>query len=222
MWSKFEQSVLWIITYSPLVLVMIFRFIAGNKYFGIDEWFENKEWFPEKSIFFGEMAVEVYFVFIILLYTIIVYKLTIKFYLAGCEEKIKPGEAGEAVYIRKAEKLGANDYSFFLLTLLLPLVSLDHSSVINLAVSIMVISFVISIYVRTDAISVCPIIFFSGRRVYKGIISTAEKKEETSNPGHRKEVVFIIKKGKITFSKKVRGASLVNNVYYLTNNNEQS
>jgi hypothetical protein len=200
---------------------MVFRFIGGNKYFGLDKWFKEKEWFPNESIFVGSMALEIYFVLMTLLYTYVIYKFTIIWFLSGFEERIKPGEEGEDLYIRKAEKLSVNDYSFFLLTLLLPLISLDHSSVINLAMSLMIISFVISIYVKTDAVSVCPLLFFSGRRVYKGVISTGEKDQEEINPSLRKEVVFIMKKDKITFTKKVRGESIVNEVYYLTNNNAE-
>lgn len=218
MWSKSQQAILWIITYSPLVIVMVFRFIAGNKYFGWDEWFVSKEWVNRDSIFVSYLSVEFYFVIATIIYTYISYKLTIKWFLAGFEKRIRPGEEGEDIYIRKAEKLSANDYSFFLLTLLIPLVSLDHSSVINLAVSLIIIFFVISIYVKTDAISVCPLLFFSGRSVFKGVISLGTKEEEQGDPTLRKAVVFIMMKDKITFTQKVRGERLVNDVYYLTNN----
>lgn len=220
MWSKFQQRVLWILTYSPLIIVMIYRFIAGNEFFGIDNWIQTFKWVSIESVFVSYMALEVYFVIFILVYTFTIYKLAIKWFLAGYESRIAQGQDGEDYYIRKAEKLSANDYSFFLLTLLLPLISLDHSSITNLVVSLLIIFFVISIYVNTDAISVCPILFFSGRKIYKGIISTGEKQEEENNPSLRKEVVFMIKKDNISFERKVRGESLVNGFYYLTNNRD--
>lgn len=220
MWSKFQQRVLWILTYSPLIIVMIYRFIAGNEFFGIDNWIQTFKWVSIESIFVSYMALEVYFVIFILLYTFTIYKLAIKWFLAGYESRIAQGQDGEDYYIRKAEKLSANDYSFFLLTLLLPLISLDHSSITNLVVSLLIIFFVIAIYVNTDAISVCPILFFSGRKVYKGIISAGEKQEEVENPSLRKEVVFMIKKENISFDRKVRGERLVNGFYYLTDKNE--
>lgn len=221
MWSKLQQRLLWILTYSPLIIVMIYRFIAGNDFFGLDTWIKTVEWISIESIFVSYMALELYFIFFILIYTYAIYKLSIKWFLSGYESRIADGQEGENYYIRKAEKLSANDYSFFLLTLLLPLISLDHSSITNLVVSLIIIFFVISIYVNTDAISVCPILFFSGRKIYKGIISTGEKQEEIDNPALRKEVVFMIKKDNITFERKVRGESLVNGFYYLTNNNEE-
>lgn len=220
MWSKFQQRLLWILTYSPLIIVMIYRFVAGNEFFGIDKWIKTIEWISLESAFVSYMALEVYFVLFILVYTFTIYKLAIKWFIAGYESRVAQGQDGEDYYIRKAEKLSANDYSFFLLTLLLPLISLDHSSIINLVVSLLIIFFVISIYVNTDAISVCPILFFSGRKIYKGVISTGEKQEEKDNPSLRKEVVFMIKKDNISFERKVRGESLVNGFYYLTNKSE--
>lgn len=218
MWSKFQQAILWIITYSPLVIVMVFRFIAGNEYFGLDKWFVNLPWVREDSIFVSYLSAEVYFVIVTLVYTYFSYKYTIKMFMSGFEERIRIGEDGQDLYIRKAERLSANDYSFFLLTLLIPLVSLDHSSVINLAVSMIIIFFVITIYVKTDAISVCPLLFFSGRSVFKGVISLGEKEQESKDSSLRKDVIFIIMKDKITFDRRVRGERLVDNVYYLTNN----
>lgn len=221
MWSKYQQRLLWILTYSPLIIVMIYRFIAGNNFFGFDQWLKTKSWISLESIFVSYMALELYFVIFILIYTYLVYKFAILWFLSGYETRIVQGQDGENYYIRKAEKLSANDYSFFLLTLLLPLISLDHSSITNLVVSLMIIFFVISIYVNTDAISVCPILFFSGRKIYKGVISTGERHEEVDNPVLRKEVVFMIKKDQIAFDRKVRGVSLVNGFYYLTNNSRE-
>lgn len=220
MWSKLQQTILWLITYSPLIFIMIFRFIVGNKYFGIDKWILNISWIDKESVFVSNLSAEIFFVIFIIIYTYVSYRYTIKWFMSGFENRIKPGKDGKDMYIRKAERLSANDYSFFLLTLLLPLVSLDHSSVINLAVSILIILFVIKIYVNTDAISFCPLIFFSGRNVYKGVISLGEKEEEANDGSLRKQVIFIIQKDKITFNRKVRGEKLVNDVYYLTSNDE--
>lgn len=112
-----------------------------------------------------------------------------------------------------------NDYSFFLLTLLLPIISIDHSSIVNLAISIIIIAYVIAIYVKTDSISSCPLFFFSGRQIYKGIISQASKEQKKENPFLRKEVIIILKKRNLNLNKKMRGTELVKGVYYLTRNN---
>ncbi|WP_198134396.1 hypothetical protein [Pontibacillus litoralis] len=153
---------------------------------------------------------------ITLVISLVLYKITIKYLLSGYERLLVQGGKGEDFFIRDIKVLSANDYSFFLLTLLLPLVSLDHSSFINLSVSLLIIFYVISIYVKTDAISVCPLFFFSGRKVYKGIISTGTKEQEAKDPLLRKEVIIIMKEKNLTLSRKMRGEELVGNVFYLS------
>lgn len=217
MWGKREQWILWSVTYTPLILIMFFRFLVSNNiYFGLDVYLKNLNKFNE--LFFSKMAFELYFIIFTLIASIILFKITIKFYLYKYDEKFVVGRDGEDFYIREIKKLSANDYSFFLLTLLLPLISLDHSSIINLFISIMIIVYVINIYVKTDSISACPIFFFSGRAVYKGIISTGSKEEEQVNPTLRRSVVMIMKKDSIDLINQVRGESLVGNVYYITKN----
>lgn len=166
------------------------------------------------------MALEIYAVVITLGITVPVYKCTIRFLFAKYEEDFKEKNLGYPYSIRKIEKLKANDYSFFLLTLLLPIVSLDHSSLINLIISLLIIICVIVIYVKTDSISSSPILFFSGRKVYKGEISQGTTEEELLNPFLREEVVLIVKQDKLDLNKKFYGDSLVKGVFYLTNRDE--
>jgi len=213
MWSKGEQVLLWIITYIPLVLIMVFRFIVSNNFLYINDFVFN---IKNIQFYINPIMIELFFVVFTLVVTFILYKITINYLLSGYEKKLKPGSSGQNYSIRKIEVLSVNDYSFFLLTLLLPLVSLDHSSIINLSVSILIIIYVVSIYVKTDAISVCPLFFFSGRKVYKGIISEGTKEAESKNPLLRKEVIMVLKEENLTLDKKMRGEELVGNVFYLT------
>lgn len=213
MWGKVEQTILWVVTYIPLILIMTFRFIISNNYIIIDN---IQLSLFNKTIILNSILIEILCVLLIVAVSLIIYKATIMYFLSGYEKKIKQGGLGKNFSIRSIKYLSVNDYSFFLLTLLLPLVSLDHSSVVNLAVSIIIIVYVISIYVKTDSISSCPLFFFSGRKVYKGIISLGTKEEE-ENPSIRKEVIIIMKKENLNLNDKMRGEKLVNNVYYLTN-----
>jgi|SRR5690625_1408823 len=213
MWSKGEQVLLWIITYIPLILIMVFRFIVSNNFLYINDFVFN---IKNIQFYINPIMIELFFVVFTLVVTFILYKITINYLLSGYEKKLKPGSSGQNYSIRKIEVLSVNDYSFFLLTLLLPLVSLDHSSIINLSVSILIIIYVVSIYVKTDAISVCPLFFFSGRKVYKGIISEGTKEAESKNPLLRKEVIMVLKEENLTLDKKMRGEELVGNVFYLT------
>lgn len=213
MWGKVEQTILWTVTYSPLVAIMVLRFISSNDFLNIDDY---RVIVFDKAIWINSMIIEVIFVLIILLISFALYKLTINYLLSGYEKNLKPGNEGKNFSIRKINYLSVNDYSFFLLTLLLPIISLDHSSIINLVVSIVIIICVIAIYVKTDSISSCPLFFFSGRKIYKGIISQGTKEEETINPFLRKEVIIILKQENLTLNNQMRGGELVKNVYYLT------
>jgi hypothetical protein len=192
---------------------MIFRFIVSNGFINLDTYT-----IPlfDKNIHLNKVIVEVFFVIITLVISFVLYKITIKYLLSGYERSLVRGGKGEDFSIREIKVLSVNDYSFFLLTLLLPLVSLDHSSFINLSISLLIIFYVISIYVKTDAISVCPLFFFSGRKVYKGIISTGTKEQEAENPLLRKEVIIIMKEKNLTLNRKMRGEELVGNVFYLS------
>ncbi|PID20994.1 hypothetical protein CSV61_12290 [Sporosarcina sp. P3] len=212
MWGKAEQTILWVITYIPLILIMIFRFIISNKFIDINQ--IKFSLFNQKFIL-DSILIEILFVFFILLISFVLYKITISYFLSGYEKDLKPGGSGKNYSIREIKYLSVNDYSFFLLTLLLPLISLDHTSAIDLSVSLLIITYVISIYVKTDAISVCPLFFFSGRKVYKGIISEGNQEEENKNPYLRKDVVLILKEKNLRLNEKMRGAELASNVYYL-------
>lgn len=214
MWSKSEQIILWTVTYIPLILIMIFRFVVSNKIIKLNQ---IEISLLKNTISLSPLIIEALIVLFILAISFLLYKVTIIYMFKGYEKQIVTGGDGQDYSIRKINYLSVNDYSFFLLTLLLPLVSIDHTSVINLAVSIIIIFCVISIYVKTDSISSCPLFFFSGRRVYKGIISQGTKEEESADSSLRKEVVIILKEENLNLNGKMRGEELVNNVFYLTN-----
>ncbi|GEM01924.1 hypothetical protein SAMN05421839_1181 [Halolactibacillus halophilus] len=214
MWGKTEQIVLWSVTYTPLIILMVFRFlISNNIYLGLKTHLIN---LSNSYKIVNRMTLELCFIMGIILFSYALYKITIYLYLSKYDDIIKPGEEGENYYIRDIAKFSANDYSFFLLTLLLPLISLDHSSVVNLFISILIILYVINIYVKTDAISVCPLFFFSGKEVYKAVISQGTFEEENFDCSLRKNAVLIIHKDSIDLTNHVRGKELVGSVYYIS------
>ncbi|NBJ71097.1 hypothetical protein D1839_16715 [Roseburia sp. 1XD42-34] len=49
-----------------------------------------------------------------------------------------------------------------------------------------------SIYVKTEAISVCPLFYFLGRKVFKGIISTGTKEQVSRGLDQTLEMDFVI------------------------------
>lgn len=210
MWGKREQVVLWGTAYAPLVLIMAYKFIGSNLYFSQTsevKWLT--EHVPDKLL--GAVAIV-----IIIGLSLLLYYLIAIWIFWGFDQKLARKEIGKEVWVRNRQTLSVNEYSFFLMTLLLPLISMGFSSVVNLTITCWVIVIVVFIYVKTDTISVCPIFFLSGRRVYKGIISDQLKEEEQSNPLARQEVILITNVRSLNSDKTFRTVHLIGDVYYMS------
>ncbi|WCK54744.1 hypothetical protein PP175_01520 [Aneurinibacillus sp. Ricciae_BoGa-3] len=212
MWGKREQTVLWGTAYLPLYLIMIYRFIDSNDFF-------KKTYL---ALWLSKHINKVLFDFIIIvliiIFSLLIYRSVTNWYFKDFEKELTQQGAGATYAVRKYEKLSVNDYSFFLITLLLPLVSLDYASVINLTVSLLIIIVVIAIYVKTDFISVCPLFFTSGRHVFKAIISTSSQEEEAMNPSLKISAIIITKEKNLNLNNKFKAEKLVSNIYYLAVN----
>ncbi|MDM5214637.1 hypothetical protein QUF94_24960 [Peribacillus sp. NJ4] len=207
MWGKNEQKLLWGTAYLPLFLLMIYRFIESNNFFP-----SKVKNLIEKI---GKENFDLINIILILFLSFILYKGVINWLFSGNDDKLKQKKIGKDFFIRKYEKLSVNDYSFFLMTLLLPLISLDYKSIINLIVSLLIILFIISVYVKTDSISVCPLFFVSGRQVFKAVMSEYTKEEENRDPSLRKEVIIITLEKNLDLNGNFRAQRLVNNVFYV-------
>ncbi|PRS08068.1 hypothetical protein C6W27_22940 [Bacillus paralicheniformis] len=215
LWRKRVQILLWVTAYLPLYFIMIYQFINSNDFFGIYK--ENpflKCILEQNNILFDLIVIS-----LVIILSLLVYRLVTFYLFKGLEVKITEKGDGENYSVRKYEKLNVNEYTFFLFTLLLPLISLDYESVINLAISFLIIGVVIVIYVKTDFISVCPLFFTSGRNVFKAIISQSSKEEELLDPSLRISAVIITKEKHLNLNNQFRAIHLVGNVYYLTKRN---
>jgi hypothetical protein len=92
------------------------------------------------------------------------------------------------------------------------------ASAINLMVTLAIVVIVITIYVKTDFISVCPVFFVSGRQVYKAIISDQSKEAEFADPSIRQEVIIITREKSLNLNNKFRTVKLISNIFYLSSN----
>lgn len=215
MWGKREQVILWATAYFPLILIIIYRFIDGNDYFKKTGW---AKWLAEnidKTVF------DLIVITGIIAASLLIYRLVAAWLFSDYDLQLKEKEIGKNVSIRKYERLSVNDYSFFLMTLLLPLISIDQASTINLMVTLAIIVIVIAIYVKTDFISVCPVFFTSGRQVYKAIISDQNKEAEAADPSIRQEVIIITREKSMNLNNKFRTLKLINNIFYLASYDQE-
>ncbi|MFD5022303.1 hypothetical protein ACFWMP_25715 [Paenibacillus sp. NPDC058367] len=211
MWGKKEQFILWLTAYLPLLLIMIYRFIDSNNFLS-----------KSKIIYLISQKINQYFVdfiviMLIILFSLVLYRVVTKWYFEDLEKDLLAETTGDIFFVRKYENLSVNDYSFFLMTLFIPLISIDHASVINLVLTVLTIGIVILIYVKTDSISVCPLFFTSGKYVYIATISEYSREMEALDPSLRKSVIIITPTKELDLNRKFRVSKLNGDVYYLTN-----
>lgn len=210
MWGKKEQYVLWSTAYLPLVLLMIYRFIDSNNFFK----HSNAVYWLSKQI--NEYLLDLLVVIAIIVFSIFLFRSITKWYFKDLESEMLVGGRGNIFFVRNYESLSVNDYSFFLMTLFIPLISIDTASILNLAITILTITIVILIYVKTNTLSVCPVFFTSGKYVYKAVISEYPKHMEEENPALRLSVIIITPSKHLDMNKKFRACKLTSNIYYLT------
>ncbi|EFM09517.1 conserved hypothetical protein [Paenibacillus curdlanolyticus YK9] len=212
MWGKREQVILWTAAYLPLFLIMFYRFVDSNDFFKKTEWATWLAQYIDKTVF------DVFIIAGIIFISLLIYRLVAIWLFSNYDRQLRAKEIGKIVSIRKYERLSVNDYSFFLMTLLLPLVSLDQASGINLMVTVAIVLIVIAIYVKTDFISVCPVFFVSGRQVFKAIISDQSKEAEVADSSIRQEVIIITRDKSLNLNKKFRTVKLIGDIFYLSSN----
>ncbi|WP_060533888.1 hypothetical protein [Paenibacillus bovis] len=210
MWTKREQVLMWITAYIPLLIVMFSGFIYHNDLLPAGLTKDKLE-----DMFTRWWIVELVFLVTVLILSLGLYRLVIWWLLRGLEERLAARTIGREVSIRQYEKISVNDYTFFLLTLLLPQIVVDYSSVVNLTVSMFIIIFIITVYVKTDSIATCPLFFVSGRQVYQGVISNRSRDEEEANPDVRLKAVLIVREKDMNLDIKYRAQVLVSNVYMI-------
>lgn len=213
MWGKREQVILWATAYLPLILIMIYRYVDSNDYFKKTAWVKWLAKHFDKTVF------DLIIITAIIVISLFIYRLVAIWLFSDYDRQLKDKEIGKNVSVRKYERLSVNDYSFFLMTLLLPLISIDQASAINLMVTLTIIVIVIAIYVKTDFISVCPVFFMSGRQVYKAIISDQSKEAEATDPSIRKDVIIITRENSLNLNYRFRTVKLISNIHYLSSNN---
>ncbi|WP_144531701.1 hypothetical protein [Bacillus pumilus] len=207
LWGKKEQYYLWYTAYLPLFLIMGYRFIDGLNLFGEIKLARN---IVNKI---NKVGIEFIVVVCIIAFSYFMYRIVIKWLISEEISHLESGVSGAVFSIRSIKKLNVNDYTFFLMSLLLPLFSLDYESFMNLAVSSLIIVVIVMIYVKTDFISVCPLFFTTGYQVYEAILSEFPKEIEIQDPSVRVNAIIIIKNKNPDLNDNYRAIRLISNIY---------
>ncbi|PKD98520.1 hypothetical protein [Macrococcoides caseolyticum] len=148
--NRLKQYILWIIAYLPLIFVSVFSgknipFLKGNQ-----------------DIIKG-------IIFIILL--IIIYFFSAKLFLR-LVIRSKKNKVGQ---IKNVEQISINEYSYFILTLFMPLLFEDMENIFDYIVLFALITIIIIIFTRTDHIIVNPIFILNNLVVCKVEIQNVDK-----------------------------------------------
>ncbi|MBN8199306.1 hypothetical protein [Bacillus sp. NTK034] len=201
MWGKTEQGFLWIISYLPVLVVALYRYFFEEKV-------KTLEVFGHTI---SDDFLHLIFISFIMLFSAGLYYYVPKTMFKKLNKQMVKGEKGRNVIVKKFERPNLNDYTFFLLTLILPLITVDFTSTVSFLICFSVIIFIIILLTRVDYIIACPLFFVSTYKVWKiELLETSEQNEEyTIN-------AFVITNESDFFDKEFRVEKLIRNIYYLT------
>lgn len=115
MWGKIEQFIMWAISYFPVLVIGLYRYLFED----ID-----KSFIVDKHEVSSDV-VDILVVIFILGFTMIVFFNTPRLIFKKLSRQMEEGNKGRNHIVKKFDRLNLNDYTFFLLTLILPLGSVN-------------------------------------------------------------------------------------------------
>ena len=200
MWGKFEQATIWFISYLPVVLIAMYRYFVELSVTDT----------KIKGYHVSENAIHVLSLLLIIIVSLLIYYHFPKWMFNKIEKDINQNKRGKLVYIKQFEKPSLNDYTFFLLTLILPLITVDFTSTVSLVLCLSVVAFIILLLTKIDYIIACPLFFVSKYKVWRvSFTEVSDAKGEYITNGY-----VITKRGDL-LNDKFEVKKLINNVYFL-------
>lgn len=117
----------------------------------------------------------------------------------------KKSKGVKSAKINRYDKISANEYTFFVLSLLMPFLFLEFSTKFDYLVLGIVLIFIIIIMVKTEYIIINPIFLFSGYKIYYS----------TFTDGDTEFKGYILLKNKDVLTEDCARIKLFENVYFL-------
>lgn len=110
--------------------------------------------------------------------TITLYYLTMKIFMNKQSEKIKNDSQNKKLRLKSKESLSLDQYSFFILSLMLPFIFESTETIFDLFSILSLVFIIISVMIKMNQIIVNPIFLFSKFNIYTGEIQKlgSEKK----------------------------------------------
>ncbi|PCF66304.1 hypothetical protein B5C02_08310 [Staphylococcus pseudintermedius] len=173
---KIKQFFLWFLAYFPIFMIIVFRAL-------------NNSWIYPILFLFS---------------SILIYFVAGKVYLYF--EKCNVNENTKKVGIVKSNKpLPISEYSYFILTLFMPLLFEDINTKLDYTVFLTLLVLIIIIFTKNDYIIINPLFLLGNFKVYKINMESAEVSIEG----------YAIVSKKIDLDKKVYYKKIFNNVYFI-------
>ncbi|EOJ82615.1 hypothetical protein [Enterococcus faecalis] len=141
---------LWIVSYSPVFLIIMYNFFIKT------ERMNNLE----QVLWFSGIA----------LVTVILYRTTMKCFMKKQNKNIDEDTQNKKLQLRKKNSLSLEQYSFFILSLMLPFIFESTENVFDLLLVLTLVSIIIAIMIKMNQIIVNPIFLFSKVNIYSGEI----------------------------------------------------
>lgn len=170
-----DRYVYWLAAYFPVIALLIYKFLKDN-------------YFPKGICIKIADTLKVdftndFFIFIILfIVTNIIYRTCNNKYLSKVKNK-KNNNILE-LSVKKFETISLNDYSFFILSLLLPFISQNSTDILELLVNLAMIFTIIKVLVKKNQMIINPIFLFSKNNIFKAVVEI---------DGNNKDVFVITK-----------------------------
>ncbi|EHZ9212441.1 TPA: hypothetical protein ACN1M9_001466 [Enterococcus faecalis] len=140
----------WIVSYSPVFLIIMYNFFIKT------ERMNNLE----QGLWFSGIA----------LVTVILYRTTMKCFMKKQNKNIDEDTQNKKLQLIKKNSLSLEQYSFFILSLMLPFIFESTENVFDLLLVLTLVSIIIAIMIKMNQIIVNPIFLFSKVNIYSGEI----------------------------------------------------
>ncbi|MGY3724360.1 hypothetical protein SAMN05421767_14010 [Granulicatella balaenopterae] len=188
--NKVKEFFLWIIGYSPVIMVILYKF-------------KIEKYVANAYACFGVLG--------IVILTLLVYRIEQRCFLKNVEKDMEKYNENKRLEIKSISRLSLNEYSFFILTLMLPFIFEDANNSFDFWLMVFIILVLIYILVKMNQIIVNPIFLFSKLTILKCTVRKIGSENEKE--------ISIITKLKVTDLEQlevVRYKECFEQVYYVT------
>ncbi len=157
------EFVIWVVSYVPVVLITGYRsWEAGNSETIKKGWEINDK---------VNLSIPLVAFVLIAAVSVLLYKITFHFFFKNVKKEIKNDQSIPRLKIKKYKSLSLNEYSFFILSLMLPFVFETLNSIFDLLVLVSLIIILIFTMIKMNQIVVNPIFLFSGVKILEAEIA---------------------------------------------------